>query len=88
MKAVSRGARCISLDLPGHGDTVIQESDNKDTISKPSLSIEVVANIVYEAIHNVTQGPVTIVGYSMGARIALFMAARFADKVQFAFQKN
>ena len=83
MKAVSRGARCISIDLPGHGETEIHKLRDKDASLEPSLSIEVVADVVYEVIHRTTPKRVTVVGYSMGARIALYMALRFTDKVDY-----
>ncbi|XP_062111267.1 protein PHYLLO, chloroplastic isoform X2 [Humulus lupulus] len=81
MKAVSRGARCISIDLPGHGGTQIQYHGDKNTILRTRLSIEVVADVVHSVIHHITPEKVTVVGYSMGARIALYMALRFTDKV-------
>ncbi|KAM6548265.1 hypothetical protein CsatB_019941 [Cannabis sativa] len=81
MKAVSRGARCISINLPGHGRTQIQYLGDKDTILRTRLSIEVVADVVHTVINHITPEKVTVVGYSMGARIALYMALRFTEKV-------
>lgn len=81
MKAASRGARCISIDLPGHGSSRILNHDDENAILESSLSIEVVAEVVRKLIHEITPEKVTVIGYSMGARIALFMALRFPDKV-------
>jgi isochorismate synthase/2-succinyl-5-enolpyruvyl-6-hydroxy-3-cyclohexene-1-carboxylate synthase/2-succinyl-6-hydroxy-2,4-cyclohexadiene-1-carboxylate synthase/O-succinylbenzoate synthase len=77
MKAISGSARCISIDLPCHGGSKLQ---NHGT-TQPSFSIEVVADILYKMINQITPGKVICVGYSMGARIALHMALRFSDKV-------
>lgn len=83
MKAISGSARCISIDLPGHGGSKIQNHDGKEDVLEPNLSIEVVADVLYKLIHSITPGKVTLVGYSMGARIALYMAltSSFSDKV-------
>ena len=81
MKAFSQGARCVSIDLPRHGETQIVNHGDRDAIVESSLSIEVVSEVVNKLIHHVTSERVTVVGYSMGARIALHMALRFADKV-------
>lgn len=80
MKAISGSTRCISIDLPCHGGSKIQNHGAKDT-EPPSFSIEVVADIIYKMINQITPGKVICVGYSMGARIALHMALRFSDKV-------
>ncbi|KAM1722316.1 hypothetical protein ACFX11_021052 [Malus domestica] len=81
MKAISGCARCISIDLPGHGGTKIQNHGDNDAAQDSGLSIEVVADLLCEVIKHITPGKVTIVGYSMGARIALYMALRCTDKV-------
>lgn len=84
MKAISGSARCISIDLPGHGGSKIQNHDGKEDVLEPNLSIEVVADVLYKLIHSITPGKVTLVGYSMGARIALYMAltSSFSDKIK------
>ncbi|XP_057478284.1 protein PHYLLO, chloroplastic isoform X2 [Actinidia eriantha] len=82
IKAVSASARCIAVDLPGHGRSKFQYFGIRKTGREPSLSIEVVANIVMKLIDNITPGKVTLVGYSMGARIALYMALRCTTKVE------
>lgn len=81
MKTISGWSRCILIDLPGHGGTKIQNHGNKDTAREPNMSIEVVADVISKLINQITPGKVTVVGYSMGARIALHMALRFTDKV-------
>lgn len=80
MKAISGSARCISVDLPGHGGSKIQNHVGKAT-QETTLSIDVIADVVYKLIEQISPGKVTLVGYSMGARIALYMALRFCNKV-------
>lgn len=84
MKGVSGSARCISLDLPGHGESTTEKNDcDVHGVVEPSFSMEVVADLMYKLIQHLAPGKaiVNIVGYSMGARIAMYMALRFGDKV-------
>ncbi|XP_022149055.1 protein PHYLLO, chloroplastic isoform X2 [Momordica charantia] len=82
MKAISGSARCISLDLPGHGGSTTENNDSDaHVVKEPSFSMEVVADILYKLIHHLAPGKVNLVGYSMGARIAMYMALRFGDKI-------
>ncbi|TYK09049.1 protein PHYLLO [Cucumis melo var. makuwa] len=84
MKGVSGSARCISLDLPGHGESTTEKNDcDVHGVVEPSFSMEVVADLMYKLIQHLAPGKaiVNIVGYSMGARIAMYMALRFGDKI-------
>ncbi|XP_022992379.1 protein PHYLLO, chloroplastic isoform X2 [Cucurbita maxima] len=82
MKAISGSARCISIDLPGHGESTTQKNDcDVHGVEEPNFSMEVVANLLYKLIHHLAPGKVNLVGYSMGSRIAMYMALRFADKI-------
>ncbi|KAI7979092.1 hypothetical protein LOK49_Contig516G00002 [Camellia lanceoleosa] len=80
MKAISGSARCIAVDLPGLGRSKMQNHSIRNVAQERSLSIEVVADILQKLIQNITPGKVTLVGYSMGARITLYMALRCASK--------
>ncbi|XWS64137.1 hypothetical protein CRYUN_Cryun06bG0160900 [Craigia yunnanensis] len=51
-------------------------------IDQPTLSIEIVADLLVKLVEHITPGKVTLVGYSMGARIALYMALKFSDKIE------
>ncbi|KAL6961689.1 hypothetical protein U1Q18_002488 [Sarracenia purpurea var. burkii] len=82
MKAMSGSVRCIAVDLPAHGGSKKQNHGTMETAREPSLSIDAVANILHKLIGNITTGKVTLVGYSMGARIALYMALRCTTKVE------
>ncbi|KAK9676085.1 hypothetical protein RND81_11G052600 [Saponaria officinalis] len=81
MKALSGSAKCISIDLPGHGRSKIQPCDGGSRIGEPSLSIEAVAEVLSQLLEKIVPGKVILVGYSMGARIALYMALRCSTKV-------
>ncbi|KAE9597953.1 putative 2-succinyl-5-enolpyruvyl-6-hydroxy-3-cyclohexene-1-carboxylic-acid synthase [Lupinus albus] len=78
MKTFSGSSRCISFDLPGHGKSVVGCA--KDTGEEPLWSMEIIADVLQKLIHQITPAKVTLVGYSMGARIALYMALRFTSK--------
>ena len=61
----------ICPDLPGHGNTPITESDTLDTITAGLQSVL--------AKHNAQ--PVSVIGYSMGGRMALQFALEAPDQV-------
>uniref|UniRef100_A0A7N0VBE5 Mandelate racemase/muconate lactonizing enzyme C-terminal domain-containing protein n=2 Tax=Kalanchoe fedtschenkoi TaxID=63787 RepID=A0A7N0VBE5_KALFE len=81
MKVISGSARCISLDIPGHGRTKIRNHGTEEW-QECSLSMEVITDFLHKLICHVTPHKVTLVGYSMGARIGLYMAVKFASKVE------
>ncbi|CAI8583567.1 unnamed protein product [Vicia faba] len=80
MKTFSESARCISIDLPGHGRSVLHGVEC--AAKEPQLSLEIVGDILYKVIHHVAPAKVTLVGYSMGGRIALYAALRFSSKIK------
>ncbi|TYG79761.1 hypothetical protein ES288_D02G162700v1 [Gossypium darwinii] len=82
MHAISGSARCISVDLPGHGATKIKNCGDDKAALRSLLSIEIIADLLLKLIEHVTPDKVTLVGYSMGARIALYMALKFSDKIE------
>lgn len=60
---------CIAVDLPGHGQT--RTFDNDDFFAMPRIA---------DALAEVIQGfgtPANLIGYSMGGRLALYMAAHY-----------
>ncbi|XP_021292917.1 protein PHYLLO, chloroplastic isoform X1 [Herrania umbratica] len=82
MHAISGSARCISVDLPGHGVTKMKNLFDDKAAQQPTLSMEIVSDLLFKLIERITPGKVTLVGYSMGARIALYMALKFSDKIE------
>ncbi|KAI7754357.1 hypothetical protein M8C21_006045 [Ambrosia artemisiifolia] len=74
MKAMSASSRCIAFDLPGHGGSKMHTNNDMD--QGANLSMKVVAGILHKLLLILTTSKVTVVGYSMGARIALYIALR------------
>ncbi|KAG8059100.1 hypothetical protein GUJ93_ZPchr0002g23407 [Zizania palustris] len=80
MKALSPSARVIAVDLPGHGESEILHPD----VANPnqfSITVQSIADLLLKLICNITDGEVVVVGYSMGARIALHMALNQKHKI-------
>uniref|UniRef100_A0A0E0CMH8 Mandelate racemase/muconate lactonizing enzyme C-terminal domain-containing protein n=1 Tax=Oryza meridionalis TaxID=40149 RepID=A0A0E0CMH8_9ORYZ len=80
MKALSPSARVIAVDLPGHGESEILQHDVENS-NQISFSVQSVADLLLKLIRNITDGEVVVVGYSMGARIALHMALNQNHKI-------
>lgn len=78
MKAISANSRCISIDLPGHGDSNVMWHINKKS---KRISFKSMVDILMKLICEITSGSVILVGYSMGARIALYMALKYDEKI-------
>lgn len=81
MNIFSKSARCISIDLPGHGRSIFEPLAAQDESQEHRLSVEDVGGLLCNLISKIAPGKVILVGYSMGARIALHMALRFGAKV-------
>ncbi|XP_016492156.1 protein PHYLLO, chloroplastic isoform X1 [Nicotiana tabacum] len=67
MKAISGSTKCIEVDLHG--------------LEEPRLSIMAFVNILQQLFDSLQCQKVILVGYSMGARISLYMALKYNDKV-------
>ena len=81
MKAISASARSISIDLPGHGHSLTYWHMNEKSKKRCDISMESVAETLMKVLCTVTTEGVILVGYSMGARIALYMALKYNKKV-------
>lgn len=81
MKAISSSTRCVAVDLPGHGGSKLQHH-GKNSSERPNLSIDVVSDILSKVLNDISPEKVTLVGYSMGARIALYTALKCSNKVE------
>ncbi|XP_049363348.1 protein PHYLLO, chloroplastic isoform X2 [Solanum verrucosum] len=79
MKAISGSARCIAVDLPGHGRSKLLGQDFD--LEEPGLSIMAFAKILQQLFDSLQCQKIVLVGYSMGARISLYMALRYNYKV-------
>lgn len=65
----------ITIDLPGHGKT--------DSPTDPARTqMEAVAADLHVFITHIIQAPVHLVGYSMGGRLALYLALHYPDSIR------
>ncbi|HTL88685.1 MAG TPA: 2-succinyl-6-hydroxy-2,4-cyclohexadiene-1-carboxylate synthase [Leptolyngbya sp.] len=62
--------RCLTLDLPGHGAT---QFSGEYTMSKT-------ANAIVDLLNELQIDQVNLVGYSMGARLALYLALNYPNR--------
>lgn len=62
---------CIAVDLPGHADAPINEDDSFVTAAAGAL----------EAIDDCGADTFSLLGYSMGGRLALYMSLQFTMRV-------
>ncbi len=63
------GERAVALDLPGHGD-------------QPPLTREVsLVDLSNDVLRRMPEGPVHLVGFSLGALIAQYIASHHPDRV-------
>ncbi len=66
--------RCILPDLPGHGRSGFP-------VRREMITIQAVAAGIVKLIDKLKLGKVTLVGYSMGGRVALYTALHHPDKI-------
>ncbi len=64
--------RCLTLDLPGHGGTVVEGGLEE-------YGMESSARAVADLLERLNYAPCLLVGYSMGGRLALYLAAEYPD---------
>lgn len=83
MKALSPIARVIAADLPGHGESQMLQHHVGNSEQFP-VTVQSVADLLLKLIRQITDGQVVVVGYSMGARIALHMALSQVHQVTFS----
>ncbi len=70
--AIGGRAFCIALDLPGHGASL--------GLAPESYTIEGSARAAIHALDELEVENPVIVGYSMGGRLALYVALRFPER--------
>lgn len=70
--ALSQGFFCIVPDLPGHGESA--------GLPEESYTIEGTAKAVMSLIDKLGVEKARLVGYSMGGRLALYLALRYPDR--------
>lgn len=80
MKALSPSARVIAVDLPGHGESQMLQHHVENS-EQYLVTVQSVADLLLKLIGQITDAEVVVVGYSMGARIALHMALNQVHQV-------
>ena len=65
--------RVICIDLPGHGLTVINQDEKS-----PNSFVEVADGIIH-LLENLSITKSTLVGYSLGGRVALYLYLNYGD---------
>lgn len=65
---------CILPDLPGHGGSVIAAED-------PPIDMESAVSAILALIDDLQIDRTALVGYSMGGRVALYMARKFPQRI-------
>lgn len=68
------GLRVLAPDLPGHGANLPRTSDD--------YTMEAAAEALAALIEQEKSGPVHLLGYSMGGRLALYFAIHYPQKVR------
>lgn len=96
MDSLSITFRCLSVDLPGHGQTTVGQAEgwkpsselggSQNSIVSVSetrgvWSMEGLGAALTQLLRKVDRRKVVLVGYSMGARVALYMALRHREQV-------
>ncbi len=76
-KALSDDYYVVTMDLPGHGKSVAEIADEFYSMSGS-------ARAVVELLDQAGMDRCSIIGYSMGGRLALYLAARYPDRVSSA----
>lgn len=81
MEALEERYRCVTVDLPGHGTST--------GLAYPSdYTMEGAARGVLDVLDGLGVHAPTIVGYSMGGRLALHLAVRFSDRCRGLFLES
>jgi 2-succinyl-6-hydroxy-2,4-cyclohexadiene-1-carboxylate synthase len=63
---------CVAVDLPGHG----QSKDNAEP-----YSMDVTATAIIDLVDSLGAASFSIIGYSMGGRLALYLASIYAMRI-------
>ncbi|TGE16603.1 alpha/beta hydrolase [Hymenobacter elongatus] len=71
--ALGQGARCLALDLPGHGNS---------SKGHYSGSMEFYAEVLHQFIQKLHLRHVTLMGHSMGGQIAVTAALKYPQEIE------
>ncbi len=73
MTALSDQFRCIAVDLPGHGRSV--------NLDDAAYTFPGCATAIIDTLDQLNYETCSVVGYSMGGRVALYLANTFPDRI-------
>ncbi|KAG0608149.1 hypothetical protein M758_8G082600 [Ceratodon purpureus] len=79
MRALSSSFRCIAVDLPGHGLTKV--TNQHGTPRDINISMKTVSDALLKLLDKLKITNAVPIGYSMGARIALYLSSCQSNKV-------
>ena len=66
------GHKCVAVDLPGHGETKTEFTNS--AVTSTTYSIEGISDTLRILLEKMELEDVTVVGYSLGARVALSLS--------------
>ncbi len=72
--------RCVAVDLPGHGASV--------GLPPEAYAFENAARLVLDMLDELEIDKTTFVGYSMGGRLALYLALRYPERCSGLFLES
>lgn len=74
-RMVAAGWRVIAPDLPGHGDTGGSQDPERCRIERAAADVIALCDAL-------TTGPIALLGYSMGGRLALYTALAYPQRIR------
>ena len=80
MEALEGGYYCMAADLPGHGAST--------RLSPETYTIEGAAGALLGLLNRIGVERAVLVGYSMGGRLALYLALRHPDRLSGVFLES
>ncbi|MBF0524581.1 MAG: 2-succinyl-6-hydroxy-2,4-cyclohexadiene-1-carboxylate synthase [Deltaproteobacteria bacterium] len=73
IQALSPDFSCLTVDLPGHGLTWIKSGDEAYTLAGAAAGL-------VQLLDDLALPPMTLVGYSMGGRLALYLGLTYPER--------
>ncbi len=73
--ALASIGRCVAVDLPGHGESDFEADAG-------AYSMESASTALASSLDALRVGPATLIGYSMGGRLALYFALTRPERVR------
>ncbi len=73
LPAFERRYCCVAVDLPGHGDSRIPKSETCEFVET--------ATAIIDLVDELDTATFSVVGYSMGGRIALYLSTIYAMRI-------